>query len=183
MSHLTAESASGAAALVVAETVAPPLELNPAAQRVLAEIELWCPAFARGELLPAGDGPPPLAHGERFAGQRVDVRAAGLGHPSAAGTLHVTDRRAMVLSELSEPLREWIFGELTEVSALGNWGGLVLVHPGGDTELVVTAGAAPPTWRDATGWLKVEAAFSAAAGRLEHWLAELPVRLAVTGDA
>jgi hypothetical protein len=57
------------------------------------------------------------------------------------------------------------------------------VHPGGDTELVVTAGAEPPTWQDATGWLKVEAAFSAAAGRLEHWIAELPVRLAVAGDA
>ncbi|HEY2439792.1 MAG TPA: hypothetical protein VGI07_06160 [Solirubrobacteraceae bacterium] len=183
MSRLTADHPSAAAGVVIAESVPPPRALNPAARRVLAEIEQWCPAFARGELHPTGGRPPFLAHGERFAGHRMGVRAAGLGHPSAGGTLHVTDRRAMMVSELSEPLREWVFCELTEVNALGNWGGLALVHPGGDTELVVTAGAEPPTWQDATGWLKVEAAFSAAAGRLEHWMAELPVRLAVAGDA
>jgi hypothetical protein len=183
MSRLTADNASGATAVVIAETAAQPPALNPAAQRVLAEIGLWCPAFGRGELRPSGDGPPLLAPDERFAGHRVGVRAAGLGHPCAAGTLHATDRRAIVVGEGSEPLREWVFSELTEVSALGNWGGLALVHPGGDTELVVTAGAEPPTWQDATGWLKVEAAFFAAAGRLELWMAGLPVRLAVAGDA
>ncbi|HWE11772.1 MAG TPA: hypothetical protein VG325_20660 [Solirubrobacteraceae bacterium] len=183
MSRLTADSTTGAAAVVIAETAAPPPTLNPAAQRVLAEIALWCPAFAGGELRPADGGPPSPAPGERFAGLRMGVRAAGLGHPSASGTLHVTDRRAIVLSERSEPLREWAFGDLTDVSALGNWGGLALVHPSGDTELVVTAGPEPPTWQDATGWLKVEAAFSAAGGRLELWMAELPLRLAVAGDA
>jgi hypothetical protein len=183
MSRLAADRASGSAVLAVAEPAAQPLALNAAAQHVLAEIELWCPAFTRGELRPAGDEPPSPAGGERFAGQRADVRAAGLGHRTAAGTLHATDRRALVLGEQSEPLREWAFGGLAEVAALGNWGGLVLVHPGGDTELVVAAGPEPPTWQDATGWLKVEAAFAAGAGRLEHWLAQLPVRLAVAAGA
>lgn len=47
----------------------------------------------------------------------------------------------------------------------------------GDTELVVSVGPALPTWRDAAGWLKVEAAFAASCGRLAQWVAELPRRL------
>ena len=38
-----------------------------------------------------------------------------------------------------------------------------------------------PTWQDAAGWLKVEAAFAAAGGRLAQWVAELPERLMVAG--
>ncbi|HWE14631.1 MAG TPA: hypothetical protein VG365_14010 [Solirubrobacteraceae bacterium] len=177
MSRLVADGASASAVLAIAE----PTVFNAAAQRLVAEIELWCPAFAGGELRPAGGEPPLPAAGERFAGRLAGVRVAGLGHPCTAGTLHATDRRALVLDEQSEPLREWAFGELAEVAALGNWGGLVLVHPGGETELVVAAGPEPPTWQDASGWLKVEAAFAAAAGRLQQWMAELPARLAV-GD-
>ena len=53
----------------------------------------------------------------------------------------------------------------------------MLVSEGGDTELVVAVAPATPTWHDAAGWLKVEGAFAAAAGRLEGWAAELPERL------
>ena len=57
------------------------------------------------------------------------------------------------------------------------------MHAGGDTELVVAVGPALPTWQDATGWLKVEAAFAAAGGRLSQWVAELPQRLTLAGYA
>ena len=110
------------------------------------------------------------------------VRAAGLGHPAAGGTLHATDRRAVVVSDRREPVREWSLRELSAVSALGNWGGLALVHADGNTELVVAVKPQPPTWQDAAGWLKVEGAFAAAGGRLAQWVADLPQRLTVSGQ-
>ncbi|MGZ4193633.1 MAG: hypothetical protein ACXVRW_14370, partial [Solirubrobacteraceae bacterium] len=67
--------------------------------------------------------------------------------------------------------------ELAAVSALGNWGGLALVHADGDTELVEAIGPDPPTSHDDAGWHKVDAAFAAAGGHLSQWLAELPGRL------
>jgi len=42
---------------------------------------------------------------------------------------------------------------------------------------VVAVKPQPPTWQDAAGWLKVEAAFAAAGGQLGQWVAELPRRL------
>jgi hypothetical protein len=75
------------------------------------------------------------------------------------------------------PVRKWRLADLASVSALGNWRGLAIVHANGDTELVVAVGPAAPTWRDAAGWLKVEAAFAVADGRLSEWLAALPERL------
>jgi hypothetical protein len=80
-------------------------------------------------------------------------------------------------------VREWSLADLTAVRALGNWGGLTLVHAGGDTELVVAVGSSSPTWQDAAGWLKVEAAFAAAGGRLSQWVAELPQRLTLAGHS
>jgi hypothetical protein len=148
-----------------------------AVQSVVAEIEAWRPLFERGELQPPAAGAPSLAPDERFAVDLGDVRAAGLGHPSARGVLQATDRRAMVFGQGRRPVREWKLTELAAVSALGNWGGLALVHADGDTELVVAAGPELPTWRDAAGWLKVEAAFAASCGRLGEWVAELPQRL------
>jgi hypothetical protein len=178
MSRVTAGGPSAPAVFALAETATWPPALNPAAQQVLTEIELWSEQFGRGELQPAGGRWPWLSRGERFAEERTGVRAAGLGHRPVAGTLHATDRRARVVGARSRMLREWSFGELAQVSALGNWGGLVLVRPGGETELVVAAAPAP-SWRDAAGWLKIEAAFAACAGRLELWMADLPHRLAV----
>lgn len=183
MTRVMADKPATVSAMAIAEASLLAPALNPAARRVLAELELWWGEFAPGRLRPQPGGPPALAPGERFAGRRAEVRAAGGGHPSAAGTLHATDRRALVVGTRAQTLREWAFGELAAVSALGNWGGLALVHPGGDTELVVTAALHPPTWQDATGWLTVEAAFAAGAGRLDSWMAELPRRLAVTGEA
>jgi hypothetical protein len=156
---------------------------NHAAELVLADLERWSLRFAAGELQ---DGRGPLTGGERFAAIRAGVRAAGLGHPSTSGDLYTTDRRACVLAARGRTVREWTFADLADVSVLGNWGGLVLVHPGGDTELVVSTSPHPPTWRDATGWLKVEGAY--AAGRdgrdgLGSWLSELPHRLSAAGGA
>ncbi|MGZ4166387.1 MAG: hypothetical protein ACXVR1_06960 [Solirubrobacteraceae bacterium] len=147
------------------------------AEQVMTEIEAWRPRFERGELRPQVAGGPSLAPDERFAVGLGRVRAAGLGHPSAGGVLHATDRRAVVFGRGRRPVREWKLAELAAVSALGNWGGLALVHADGDTELVVAIGPEPPTWHDAAGWLKVEAAFAAAGGHLSQWLAELPGRL------
>lgn len=155
--------------------------MNGEAQRVLHEIEQWHLRFARGEIQPATDGRQPLAPDERFAVHVGGVRAAGLGHPAAGGTLHATDRRAVVVSD-RRPVREWSLRELSAVSALGNWGGLTLVHADGNTELVVAVKPQPPTWQDAAGWLKVEGAFAAAGGRLTQWLADLPQRLTVSGQ-
>jgi hypothetical protein len=151
------------------------------AERVLSEIEAWWPRFERGELRPPISGRPLLAPGERFAVDVGRVRAAGLGHPAAGGVLHATDRRALVFDVALEPVREWDLAELASVSALGNWRGLAIVHPGGDTELVVAVEPSPPTWRDAAGWLKVECAFAAARGRLAPWVAKLPERLTADG--
>ncbi len=148
-----------------------------AAQSVMTEIEAWRPRFERGELRPAGAGRPPLGPDERFAVDVARVRAAGLGHPTAGGVLHATDRRALVLGRGRRPVREWKLAELAAVSALGNWGGLALVHADGATELVVAVGPHLPTWHDAAGWLKVEGAFAAAGGRLSQWVADLPQRL------
>jgi hypothetical protein len=148
-----------------------------AAERVMTEIEAWRPRFERGELRPPDANGSSLALDERFAVDLGRVRAAGLGHPSAGGVLHATDRRAVVLGRGRRPVREWRLTELAAVSALGNWGGLVLVHADGDTELVVAVGPEQPSWRDAAGWLKVEAAFAASGGRLAQWVAELPRRL------
>jgi hypothetical protein len=153
---------------------------NPAAEFVLAEVLKWSLQFTRGEL---PDGRGPLAAGERFAAVRTGVRAAGLAHASTSGDLYTTDRRARVLAPQRRAVREWTFADLAEVSALGNWGGLVLVHPSGDTELVVSTSPQPPTWRDATAWLKVEGAFAAGRGGLDSWLTELPQRLATAGGA
>ena len=151
--------------------------MSATAERVLGEIEQWRPRFERGELRPSVAARPSLAPDERFAVHVVGVRAAGLGHPAAGGALHATDRRAIVVGRGRKPVREWTLTELTAVSVLGNWGGLALVHADGDTELVVAVKPEQPTWRDAAGWLKVEAAFAAAGGRLGQWAAELPQRL------
>ena len=164
----------------VEDTLADRSPANPAAAQVLAELQLWSLQFARGEL--DGDGWL-LGADERFAAERTGVRAAGLGHAAATGDLYATDRHARVLTARRRPARVWRFADLADVSVLGNWGGLVLVHPGGETELVVTASPTPPTWRDASGWLKVEGAFAAGRGRLDAWLAELPHRLAALDDA
>ena len=151
--------------------------MTAGAERVLAELERWRPRFERGEVRPEW-GQPVLGADERFAVCVAEVRAAGLGHPTAAGTLHATDRRAVVLGTGGRAVREWDFAQLVAVSALGNWGGLTLVRAGGDTELIVTARLQDPTWQDAVGWLKVEVAFAAATGRLADWGAVLPERLA-----
>ena len=111
---------------------------------------------------------------------RVDgVRAAGLGMAEAAGSLSVTDRRALITAPDGEPLREWALADLASVNALGNWGGVALLHAGGEMELVVSADAARPGWEQAAAWLKVEAAFAASADRLQEWLSDLPERLAL----
>ena len=151
-----------------------------AAEHVMTEIEAWRPRFERGELRPPVADGPTLAPDERFAVDLGRVRAAGLGHPSAGGVLHATDRRAVVFGVGRRPVREWRLTELTAVSALGNWGGLALVHAGGDTELVVSVGPELPSWQDAAGWLKVEGAFAASRGRLAQWVAELPRRLTLS---
>ncbi len=182
MSRVTADGAATPAPMPAAGTPAPAAGSNRAAAQVLAEIELWSAQFARGELHDDGSHRYPLAAGERFAVQRPDVRAAGGGQASISGDLHATDRRALVLGDRRQDVREWRFAELADVSVLGNWGGLALVSPGGDTELIVTASFQVPAWRDAIGWLKVEGAFAAGRGRLEHWMAALPHRLAA-GDA
>ena len=166
--------------MAVKETTAEPATGNRAAAQVLAELERWSSQFANGAVQ---DGNGPLAGGERFAVLRASIRAAGLGHAATSGDLYATDRRARVLTARRRTVRQWAFADLAEVTALGNWGGLVLVHPGGETELVVAASPGPPAWRDATAWLKVEAAFAAGRGRLEHWLAELPRRLSADGGA
>lgn len=160
-----------------------PPGLNPAAQRVLAEIELWCPLFASGELVPEVAGRPALAPRERFAVHLGEVRAAGRGHAPATGALHATDRRAVIVGEDGEAVRDWALDSVGAIQALGNWGGIAIVHETGDTELVVAAKPELPSWRDASGWLKVEAAFAAAGRRLEPWLADLPHRLALATDA
>jgi hypothetical protein len=147
------------------------------AERVMTEIEAWRPWFERGELRSPAAGCPLLEPHERFAVDVGGVRAAGLGNPSARGVLHATDRRAVVFDGDEEPVREWCLTDLASVSALGNWGGVAIVHADGDTELVVAVGPGLPTWEDAAGWLKVEAAFAAAGGRLSQWVAELPQRL------
>jgi hypothetical protein len=154
-----------------------------AAQTVMTEIEAWRPRFERGELRPPGAGRPSLAPDERFAVDVGRVRAAGLGHPTAGGVLHATDRRAVVLGRGPRPVREWKLAELAAVNALGNWGGVALVHADGDTELVVAVGPDRPTWQDAVGWLKVEAAFASAGGQLSQWVADLPQRLVLAGQA
>ena len=153
------------------------------AERVMTEIEAWRPRFERGELRPSISGRPALAPDERFAVDVGRVRAAGLGHPAAGGVLHATDRRAVMFDVGLVPVREWGLTDLAAVSALGNWRGLAIVHADGDTELVVAVDPRLPTWQDAAGWLKVEAAFAAAGGRLSQWVAELPERLMLTGHA
>jgi hypothetical protein len=153
------------------------------AERVMTEIETWWPRFKRGELRPSISGRPALAPDERFAVDVGRVRAAGLGHPASGGVLHATDRRALVFDVGLEPVREWSLADLASVSALGNWRGLAIVHADGDTELVVAVGPSLPTWQDVAGWLKVEAAFAAAGGRLSQWMGELPERLTVAGYA
>jgi hypothetical protein len=152
------------------------------AERVISELEAWWPLFERGELQPAVHGRRSLlAHDERFAVDVGRVRAAGLGHPAAGGTLHATSARAVVIDDGDEPVREWALTDLACVSALGNWGGLAMGHATGDTELVVAAGPQLPTWENAAAWLKVEAAFAAGGGRLSQWMAELPRRLTLAG--
>lgn len=153
------------------------------AEQVMTQLEAWRPRFERGELRPSMPGRPSLAPDERFAVDVGRVRAAGLGHPAEGGVLHATDRRAVMFGRGRRPVREWSLAELASVRALGNWGGLTLVHAGGDTELVVAVGPSLPTWQDAVGWLKVEAAFAAASGRLAQWVAELPMRLTLSGYA
>jgi hypothetical protein len=157
--------------------------LTDPAERVMTEIEVWWPRFKRGELRPSTSGRPSLAPHERFAVDVGRVRAAGLGNPAAGGMLHATDQRALMFDVGVEPVREWALADLASVSALGNWRGLAIVHATGDTELIVAVGPSLPTWQDAAGWLKVEAAFAAARGRLAHWVAELPERLLVAGYA
>jgi len=156
------------------------LPVDPAEQ-VLSELAAWRARFERGELRPAMPGRPALAPGERFAVDLGRVRAAGLGRRAAGGVLHATDRRLLVLGRAQHPVRIWRLSDLAGVRALGNWGGLTLVHSGGDTELVVAVGPGAPTWRDASGWLKVEAAFAHAGGRLAQWATDLPERLTLAG--
>jgi hypothetical protein len=158
-------------------------QLIDPAERVMTDVETWRPRFERAELRPPVSGRPSLASGERFAVDVGRVRAAGLGNPTAGGALYVTDRRALMFDVGLAPVRQWWLSDLDSVSALGNWRGLAIVHAGGDTELVVAVGSSLPTWQDAAGWLKVEAAFAAARGRLSHWVAELPERLMVARSA
>lgn len=156
------------------------VSMDPA-EPLVSELAAWRRRFERGDLRPAMPDRPTLAADERFAVEVGRVRAAGLGHRAAGGMLHATDRRAVMLGRGRRPVREWRLGELSAVRALGNWGGLTLVHAGGDTELVVAVGPAAPTWEDAVGWLKVEAAFAAACERLSQWADELPERLTLAG--
>lgn len=150
---------------IAAPTVA---SFNGVAHRVLDELEDWSPGFERR-----------VDTIEESLAVRVrEVRAAGLGHPGATGTLSVTDRRALIAGPDGEPLREWALADLESVSVLGNWGGVAFVHAGGEMELLVTARPGRPGWEDAAAWLKVEAAAAAAADRLGEWLAQLPARLA-----
>jgi hypothetical protein len=158
------------------------LPVGPAEQ-LMGELETWRLRFERGELRPAMPGRPALAADERFAVDLGRVRAAGLGRRAAGGILHATDRRLVVLGRAQRPLRTWRLAELGAVRALGNWGGLTLVHAGGETELVVTVGSEAPCWGDAAGWLKVEAAFAAAGERLAQWAMALPERLTLAGIA
>lgn len=156
--------------------------LNPAAVRVLEEIKLWWPMFAHGETAPDVAGAPGLRPGERFAVRVAEVRASGLGRPSVVGALHVTDRRAVLVDADTVAARAWDFADVAAVNALANWGGVALVHPTGDTELIVSARRQLPAWRDAAPWLKVEAAFAAADGRLQSWVDDLSRRLALAAD-
>lgn len=156
--------------------------LNPAARRVLDEMELWWPVFAHGELVPDVAGTPGLRPGERFAIGVGDVRASGLGQPPVVGALHVTDHRAVVVDTDMVAVREWDLDRVAAVNALANWGGVAVVHPTGDTELIVSARWEMPSWRDAPTWLKVEAAFAAAGGQLEPWVEDLGRRLAIAAD-
>lgn len=158
-------------------------QLIDPAERVMTDVETWRPRFERAELRPPVSGRPSLASGERFAVDVGRVRAAGLGNPTAGGALYVTDRRALMFDVGLAPVRQWWLSDLDSVSALGNWRGLAIVRADGDTELVVAVAASSPTWRDASGWLKVEAAFAAAQGRLTQWMAELPERLAHTSHS
>lgn len=153
------------------------------AERVMSEIEAWWPRFKRGELRPSISGRPALAPQERFAVDVGRVRAAGLGNPAAGGVLQATDRRALMFDVALEPVREWALADLGSVSVLGNWRGLAIVHADGETELVVAVEPSLPTWQDAAGWLKVEAAFAAACGRLSQWVGALPERLMVVRSA
>lgn len=179
----TAYGSAAAMAIVRRAPESTPPSLNPTARTVLAEIGAWHPVFARGEAHGADGRPGWLQAGERFAVRIQGVRAAGLARRPVRGTLYVTDRRAVLTAAKGRTVREWALPDLAAVTALGNWGGLALVHHGGDTELVVAAEHGLPSWRDATPWLKVEAAFAAAEDRLEQWVAELPRRLALVGDA
>jgi len=52
-----------------------------------------------------------------------------------------------VFGDRRRPVREWTLRELASVSALGNWGGLALVHADGDTELVVAVSRSHPPGR------------------------------------
>lgn len=165
---------SRATATPAEPTTAQASPADSAGAALLTELRRWSRQFDRGEL--PGDGYP-LGAGERFAVERAGVRAAGRGDAAATGDLHATDRSVRVLGVRGRTVRAWAFDDLADVSVLGNWGGLVLVHPGGETELVVTASRTPPTWRDAAGWLKVEGAFAAGQGRLQHWLSDLSRRL------
>jgi len=160
-----------------------PVDVGLSLPRVLADVEQWLPRFERGELEAARNGRPVAAAalGERFAVEIHGIRAAGLGHPPAAGALHVTDRWAHVLGDDPRPERRWRLSTLEDVNVLGNWRGLTLVRADGDTEVVVAVADDRPTWQDAAGWLKVEAAFAAAVGRLERWAADLPARLTAGG--
>ncbi len=176
---MTRVLADGVARVIAPEQPAGgPLRVNRAAAEVLAELELWAERFLRGELEGHGS---PMAPGERFAVARTGVRAAGGGQAATTGALHATDRRVRVLARPGATAREWPFTELADVCVLGNWGGLALVRPGGETELLVAASPQPPSWRDAAAWLKVEGAFAAAAARLEPWLGALAPRLAADG--
>lgn len=150
---------------IAAPTIAP---INGVAHRVLDELDEWSRRFELAD-----------DDSERLAVRVDGVRAAGLGHPGATGTLSVTDRRAGITAAGGEPLREWALADLVSVDALGNWGGVALEHSGGEMELIVSARATRPGWEDVAGWLKVEAAFAASGERLAEWLAELPERLDV----
>ncbi len=159
-------------------SVLPTTALFEPAERVMSELEAWYPQFERGDLAPlVAAAQLPAARGERFAVDIGPVRASGLGRPPAPGVLRVTSVRAVIIDG-PEIVREWPLDELESISALGNWGGLVVVRAGGDSELVVAAGPKPPGWEDAVGWLKAEAAFAASTVGLGLWIAELPARLA-----
>jgi hypothetical protein len=169
-----------------------PVPLSRAARSVVRTMTRRCERITDGHCLVFPAVPYVLADGERVVIEpvSVEIATAPASDWSSAmadgsrddGRLWVTTGR-IIVADAHGVRFEWRWEAFGDVRATPDFDGVVLTRRDNDGAVVLIRAVAADSARVSRQapirrWLTIEAAYAAATGRLETWLAELPVRAA-----